>query len=329
MNKLESGDDTVRNLLVDGPAEPFRAIVTEGADAVIGINSEHRIVIFNRAAESMFRYSATEAIGQHLSILLPPEFRANHSKLVQNFRSAKQKSRYMGERGSHLMALRSDGSQFPAAVSILSLENEGSPLMVAVMRDITERIQFLEEQTRLANIDSLTSALNRRAFFKRAETLHTLCTRNRVCYAVLLLDLDQFKTVNDNFGHAVGDGVLQSFSNLCRTTLREKDLFARWGGEEFVALLPETDITSAIAIAERIRVRTEKHVFELPEGHALQQTVSVGATTRMFPHASVDDVIARADRALYSAKAAGRNCVHSADKTTEELGTKSARSSNA
>lgn len=322
MYKMDSETGNVQNLLADGPAEPFRAIVAEAADAVVGINTDQRIVIFNRASELMFKLSVEEAIGQPLTILIPEEFRKKHNKLVHGFRSTKQKSRYMGERGSHLMALRSDGSQFPAAVSILSLESETGPITVALLRDITERISFLEEQTRLASIDSLTNTLNRRAFFKQAEVFHEQCALKRICYAVLLMDLDQFKSVNDMYGHAVGDGVLRSFSDLCKTTLREKDLFARWGGEEFVALLPETDLTSAIAIAERIRVKTEKLAFDLPQGDNHKQTVSIGATTRLVATACLDDVIGRADRALYSAKAAGRNCVHNVNHHIDTEATK-------
>lgn len=303
----------VQNLFTAESAEPFREIVAAGADAIVGVNTSQKIVLFNRAAEVLFGVPVADMIGQPLTVLLPKAFRAEHAAHVDGFRTGGAKARYMAHRNVQLTALRADGTEIPVAVSIQTLSTEDGPLMVAQVRDISERMEMVKEQIRLANRDPLTDALNRRAFFNTVETLNNDCAEEGPCYSVLLVDLDHFKLVNDRYGHASGDGVLQSFSEICSKTLRTKDIFARWGGEEFVALLPETDIKTATKIGERIRRKTEKYIFKLPNGEHLHQTVSIGVAVSDAVSTRLDDVIRRADSALYAAKNAGRNCIRTAD----------------
>lgn len=220
----------LRNLLADGPAEPFRAIVAAAADGVIGIDASQTIVMFNRAAEEMFGRSADEVLGQKLDLLLPVALRRRHIAHVENFRRRGEDARYMGQRSNHLRALRADGTEFAVAISIQQVATETGPLMVAHVRDISDRIAMLEKHIELATRDHLTGALNRRAFLDRAAEVHEQWRRHKIAYAVLMLDLDHFKAVNDNYGHAVGDATLRHFANLCQATLRQDDLFARWGG---------------------------------------------------------------------------------------------------
>ena len=302
-------DKPVRNLLVDGPAEPFRAIVAGAADGVIGIDSRQRIVLFNRAAEDMFGYSVKQAIGQPLTMLLAHGERAAHVGNVNGFIAGGDQARYMGQRHESLKALRADGSEISVAISILQLATDDGPLMVALVRDISERVELLEQQVQLATRDSLTGAFNRRAFLERAEFFHRQWCDASTDYALMLLDLDHFKSVNDSHGHAIGDAVLHDFARLCAATLRDGDVFARWGGEEFVALLPRANVAAATAVAERIRLRTSRRTTQMPEGAQLRQTVSIGIAVPPNTRPSFDEVIKLADHALYAAKSAGRNRV--------------------
>lgn len=302
-------DKPPRNLLVEGSADPFRTIVAEAADGIVGVDEQQHIVIFNRAAETMFGYSAAQAIGKHLSMLLPRDMRSAHSGHVDKFRHGGQPARYMGQRADSLKAMRADGSEFAAAISILQIPADDGPLMVAHVRDISEKVELLERQVHLATRDPLTGALNRRAFLERAEAIDARRGEDGREYALLMLDLDHFKAVNDSYGHAVGDVVLQGFSQLCAATLRAGDIFARWGGEEFIALLPATSPMAAMAVAERIRLAAEKHVFSLPEVKRLRQTVSIGVAAVGRDPGRFDDVIRLADKALYAAKHSGRNRV--------------------
>jgi two-component system, cell cycle response regulator len=160
----------------------------------------------------------------------------------------------------------------------------------------------------LAHTDPLTQLLNRRAMTERLTDEMERSLRFDSSLALLMVDLDHFKRVNDTFGHLVGDDVLREVSQLIRSTIRSTDVVSRYGGEEFMVLLPDTPHDAAVNFAERIRERLAEHPFKAHEGLAL--TASVGLAS--FPSArieSVDDLFVRADSALYRAKADGRNCV--------------------
>ncbi|MCU0635423.1 MAG: diguanylate cyclase [Gemmatimonadaceae bacterium] len=160
----------------------------------------------------------------------------------------------------------------------------------------------------LAHTDPLTQLLNRRAMTERLTDEMERALRFDSSLALLMVDLDHFKRINDTFGHLVGDDVLREVSQLIRATVRASDVVARYGGEEFIVLLPDTPHDIAASMAERIRERVAEHSFGAHDGLAL--TSSVGLAS--FPAArieSVEDLFVRADAALYRAKADGRNCV--------------------
>jgi diguanylate cyclase (GGDEF)-like protein len=158
----------------------------------------------------------------------------------------------------------------------------------------------------VALTDELTGSLNRRGFFAAAERLLARQTRSREPLSVLLFDLDHFKSINDRFGHAVGDETLKLFAATASRTLRASDVFARFGGEEFVVMLPGS-LAEARAAAERVRVAFEK-AADMVAGCPLGATVSVGAATASMC-ADIPTLLTAADRALYRAKANGRNCI--------------------
>jgi len=161
----------------------------------------------------------------------------------------------------------------------------------------------------LAHTDPLTQILNRRALTERITAEMERALRYDATMALLMIDLDHFKRVNDTYGHLVGDDVLRDVAQLLTETIRGHDIVARYGGEEFLVLLPETDDAGAESFAERIRAAVEGHDFNsAAEGSVLRLTASIGVA--VFPAArieSVEDLFARADAALYRAKADGRN----------------------
>ncbi|GJG87850.1 hypothetical protein tb265_30310 [Gemmatimonadetes bacterium T265] len=163
----------------------------------------------------------------------------------------------------------------------------------------------------LATTDPLTGLLNRRALSERLTTEMERALRYDTSVALLLVDLDHFKRVNDTYGHLAGDGVLRTVAELLGEEARSSDLVGRYGGEEFIVVLPETDDAGAAVLAERMRERVAGHVFRAWEdGRTLRVTASIGVAT--FPAArieSVEDLFARADGALYRAKAEGRDRV--------------------
>jgi diguanylate cyclase (GGDEF)-like protein len=162
----------------------------------------------------------------------------------------------------------------------------------------------------LATVDPLTNAFNRRYFFDRAQVELELAKLRKSRTSILLLDIDHFKKINDSYGHTVGDQILIGMVTLCQGSLREMDTLARLGGEEFVVLLPETDLAEARHIAERLR-RTLEHTPIHTDAGPLRVTISIGALS----HPTSDDdlpvhkLVQRADQAMYLAKRSGRNRV--------------------
>ena len=167
--------------------------------------------------------------------------------------------------------------------------------------------QALRSAVEAASHDPLTGALNRRALYTRAQQIAAERRRHEGPCAVLLLDLDHFKRVNDRHGHAAGDAVLAALAATLRGALREIDVIARWGGEEFLVLLPDCDMAAALARAEQVRAEVSRmDVGVLPPGYPLR--VSIGAAA--WPQdQTLDYSIGRADQALYAAKDAGRDRV--------------------
>jgi diguanylate cyclase (GGDEF)-like protein len=156
----------------------------------------------------------------------------------------------------------------------------------------------------LATIDSLTGVLTRKAFLDAADSEWVRHRRHRHSLSCAMLDVDAFKKVNDGFGHAAGDAMLQHIGALLRATLRASDLSARLGGDEFVALMPETGLDGATAFGERLLGRLQAQPLTALD-QSIQATVSIGVASADGCN-SLEELLARADRALYRAKKAGR-----------------------
>ena len=174
-------------------------------------------------------------------------------------------------------------------------------LAIGLVLLATDRLRG--ELEHLATHDPLTNALTRRHMNQAIEQELERCRRHGRAMAILGLDLDHFKAINDNHGHQAGDQALIRFVDRVNAQLRLGDQLGRFGGEEFVVLLPETAVSEALAVAERIRTACETDTFKP------NCTVSIGATSYQGETDTVDKLLARADAAMYRAKAAGRNRV--------------------
>jgi diguanylate cyclase (GGDEF)-like protein len=181
----------------------------------------------------------------------------------------------------------------------------------ALLHRSMRRTQLVHDQLhRLATTDSLTGVSNRRTFLENAQREFSRAARFARPLAVLMLDIDHFKQVNDVSGHAAGDVVLRDCARAWQASLREQDLIGRTGGEEFCAVLPETTLEEAVQIAERLRAATSVLRFPGKEGD-FSVTVSIGATCVGASDEQFSQAVGRADRALYLAKQHGRNRVES------------------
>ncbi len=206
--------------------------------------------------------------------------------------------------------IRHDGGIVYTVLSVRSVRNpDGSPHhFVAMVQDITERKALELELRRLATTDALTDLDNRRHFLAQVTQELARFKRYNKPTALLMIDLDHFKRVNDTHGHAAGDAVLRHCAAVARQILRKVDVMGRLGGEEFAALLPGTDGNGARQLAERLR----QIIADSPTpaaGGLIEVTASIGVTLFALSDAAADTVLARADRALYRAKEQGRNRV--------------------
>jgi diguanylate cyclase (GGDEF)-like protein/PAS domain S-box-containing protein len=205
--------------------------------------------------------------------------------------------------------LKRDGSRLWANSVITALPDQAGNVrgFVVVSRDMTERKRMEDDMKRLATVDSLTGAYNRRQGDTLLAAEFIRRGRYRRPFAVLMLDVDHFKAVNDRFGHPTGDAVLCELVRTCLKVLRSIDMVARWGGEEFLIVLPEIDAANAMSTAERLRAAVEATEVAAPGGVSVRFTVSIGVAEP--ENESPDELLSRADVALYAAKAAGRNRV--------------------
>jgi diguanylate cyclase (GGDEF)-like protein len=174
-------------------------------------------------------------------------------------------------------------------------------LTLVLARPLLRAFRWTEEQASEARIDSLTGLANRRALEEVLAAEISRAHRFTHELAVVLLDLDRFKEINDSFGHAAGDVMLRAVSRLLISLARQGDTVARWGGEEFVVVLPETDLAGAHRFAERLR-----RTIEAQSVGEMKTSTSCGVAT-MLPEDDVEELLSAADRALYQAKTNGRN----------------------
>lgn len=194
-----------------------------------------------------------------------------------------------------------------ATVCALGLTAPLGYVMLSLVQNLDEAHRRM---TRHATLDMLTGTYNRRHFLDLVGREWARARRYDTDCAMLLLDVDHFKRVNDGFGHLCGDQLLRQIAEAAGETLRQADVLARFGGEEFIVFLPHTDPLGALDVAERIRERIEALNFSW-NGHSVPISASIGVAALHKNHLTLDQLIHDADAALYSAKAAGRNCVRS------------------
>jgi two-component system cell cycle response regulator len=205
-----------------------------------------------------------------------------------------------------------DGTIGSLALAPRAPAHTNDPVLVrTIARELGGALRMatmVEESRWMATTDTLTGLLNRRAFLEwgRRELLRT--TRYTDSLSIIVLDVDHFKQINDKWGHAVGDMVLAAVARLLGATVRACDVVARWGGEEFVLALPSTPLIGASHVAERVRAALESSEILDPSGQRVPVTASLGVA-QFAPEESLEQVVDRADRAMYGAKSTGRNRV--------------------
>lgn len=282
--------------------ELLHRILRDASDAIIALDPERRIVLFNKAAEEMFGHSAQDARGQLLESLLPVRFRAAHPRHFSRFIDEPVERRPMSDR-SELVGLRRDGEEFPVEVTIAKVVAPDGIISTAIVRDITDRKRAERALADQALHDALTGLPNRALLSDRLVHAMQQRDHNATVTALLFIDLDRFKLVNDSLGHNVGDRLLIRVAARIEKHIRAGDTAARLGGDEFVVLSTGLEsVEQAVKLAERLNHEISKPLAL--EGMEIYPSASIGLAVADESD-DAERLLATADAAMYRAKALG------------------------
>ena len=293
----------VRRLLLASHAgqRRFENIAATSPDSIVCAGADNVITFWNHAAERMFGHSRQEVVGQSLELIVPPRMRHGHNRGLKRVAGGAS-PRLVGQI-VELNAQHADGHEFPIELSLSMWQEENGANFGAILRDITDRRIKEEQLFRLAHHDPLTELPNRSVLHRRVEQLNGGVEPA----ALLAIDLDGFKSVNDDLGHAAGDAVLREISRRLITCVRSTDTVARLGGDEFAILLPGVGDAHQAGDVAQSTIQALSQPIEL-NGETVTVGASVGIALYVQDGSSSDELLSSADLALYEAKNHGRHC---------------------
>lgn len=281
--------------------EDYRSLFDESMDAICVVSMDGSTVKANRAWLELFGYTNEEL--EHFNILqiyVDPSERDNFKRNVAR----------VGVIEDEVQFKKKDGTVFNCARAVVARRNLEGDIVAyqAIMRDVTPQKRHEAELERLARFDALTGILNRRSIIEKLDEWIRHVRRYKGRLSVAMIDIDFFKRVNDRHGHQVGDRVLTDVARMLQRSIRLTDFVGRYGGEEFLAILPRTGAPGAAAMGERIRASQQGMPMHDAEGTPFHVTVSIGIA-ELHEDDDIDVIIERADAAMYRAKSAGSNTV--------------------
>jgi len=284
-------------------ADLLQQIVEHASDAILTVSPEARILTANPAATALFGLRPEESPPRTLADVFPASTAEFNPEALL---AAPAPSAWQGE----LQARRADGSLFPAHVSasVLRASSGRERCIIVIARDVTERRRLLDRLRRQSVTDNLTGLYNHRHFHERLAQEYERARRENAPLSCIMVDLDFFKSVNDTYGHLVGDETLKAVAGLIADAARPEDVVARYGGEEFALLMPGLDLNGAIRCAEHLWESIGTARIPTSQGN-LHLTASVGVATLRESVRDAAELCRRADAALLAAKRQGRNNV--------------------
>ena len=294
--------------------EKFRLLAASAHDAIITMDHEGTVFFWNDAAEKMFGYANQEAMGKNCHrLIVPSRYHEAYEKGFDVFKNSGQGAAIGNT--LELEARKKDGMEFPVELSLSSIRFHGEWSAVGIIRDITERKRMEKELQdsenryhELSIVDDLTQLFNSRHFYFQLKSETERSNRYEQPLTLLLLDLDNFKTFNDAYGHVEGDQVLRRLGQVVKRCLRETDFAYRYGGEEFTILLPMTTSADGAVTAERIRTEFKKETFSPAPGQDVHVTVSIGLA-QYKPQEEMKTFVHRVDQLMYQGKKNGKDRV--------------------
>ncbi|MGF1613469.1 MAG: diguanylate cyclase [Gammaproteobacteria bacterium] len=291
--------------MVDGPC---RVVLDAMGDGVILADVGGRICYLNAAASELTGWCAEEAIGRSLRDCLPLIDETTGTAVVDPIIRCFTQGRAV-RLGVNDVLVRRDGARLPIDVSVSAIRGLDRQILgaVLVLRDVRAARALLRKIAYQASHDKLTRLVNRREFERRLErVLGGVSGSQR--HALLFMDMDRFKVVNDTCGHLAGDEVLRQVAQLFLSLVRDRDTLARLGGDEFALLLEHCPAPKALRVADKLRAALNRHVFHW-ERERFNLGVSIGIVAIRGAPWGLREILAAADRACYAAKREGRNRV--------------------
>ena len=280
-----------------------RAVVDSASDAIVTVTQAGVIELFNRGAERIFSYAAAEVIGQPFGLLMPDRLPGVRDTIAHYLATPSELA--VHGRRLELAARRKGGEEFPIELSVTAIQAGAATLFTSIIRDITERKAFEDQLAHQASHDPLTNLPNRALFTDRLSHALARAARRQGIVAVLFLDLDGFKVVNDSLGHDIGDHLLIAVAERLGGCLRPEDSVARLGGDEFTVLLEDLgDARDAARVAERI-IAALRAPFAIG-GREVVISASIGIAHGAGDREQAIDLWRNADIAMYRAKQAGK-----------------------
>ncbi len=286
----------------------LETILDTAAEGIITFNEEGIIESINLAAEELFGYKESEVIGKDLTLIFPPEKMDSREDYIVHF-LRHEIQRCIGHEGE-IVGRHTNGSRFPIALKVSAIGIDGQTIYTGLVADISERKAMVEHLKQMAEHDGLTGLYNRSYFQNELDRISSQIRRNadRQC-ALLYIDLDNFKYVNDTMGHAAGDKLLLEVSEILAKRSRKSDLLARFGGDEFTVLLVDITPDKAYQVAESFRTKLADYPF-MHNGKQVDIGCSIGVAQLTSQNFLPEDVMSQADLACHLAKKQGRNRVH-------------------
>lgn len=299
-------ESSIQMAALEAALDRNRAVIESALDGVIAIDRHDRVLEFNPAAEQLFGYARHEIVGQPaMELLVPPDEHETYRRVAASLRA--EDSTLLGRR-METTAMHRDRHTFPVELTVTRVaagEHE-EPIFYGFVRDISERRRGEEQLAFLAYHDGLTGLPNRIMVEQQVETALARARRGGGATALMFVDLDDFKEVNDRLGHHAGDQLLTAVATRLRSVLRSSDVLARQGGDEFLVLLSDLG-DEAAAAAERVGTKLLSALREpfIVAGSETRTTASIGVS--LFPADAEDTetLLRHADGAMYEAKAAG------------------------
>ncbi|MFA6265550.1 MAG: EAL domain-containing protein [Pseudolabrys sp.] len=292
------------NTLIETNEKRFRAVTETAQDGIITMDAAAKVTYWNPAAERIIGYTADEAIGKDVHQWLAPERYRERAAVGMKEFAATGRGEVLGKT-LEFAAIRKDGTEFPIELSVSAIQKGTGWGAVAILRDITERKHAEEQLVRMARHDTLTGLANRGVFVEALQQGIARAHRGGKNFAVLYLDLDHFKDVNDTLGHPVGDLLLQSVAQRLEKTLREADTVARFGGDEFALIAIDIDEPSDAAVLADKVLKSIAEPYSI-QGNEIRTGASVGIALYGPDSPDAELLLSHADVALYRAKAEGR-----------------------